>query len=224
MKKYLYPILTFTLALTLFAACEETKTESEYANWRQRNDLYIDSLKQIVGNNYVTNLEQVAAIPVGTLFAIPVVEAGTTLNQYYVYCKKIAPDKPFGERPFYTSQVTTYYHGTTIDGNVFDGNFNGYSATDRGTLTPDDADKAPTAYDTPGTFSVSTLISGWKSALQLMHAGERWMLYIPYQCAYGTQDQTDPVYDANGTQIGSRITVPAYSLLAFDVLLESIQE
>jgi FKBP-type peptidyl-prolyl cis-trans isomerase FklB len=224
MKQYLYPILTLLAALTLFASCEETKTESQYANWQQRNDVYIDSLRTLTGNNFVVTPEQALAVPTGTLFAISAVESNTTKNQYFVYCKKISDSNPSGTRPFYTSSVSTYYYGTLIDGSSFDGNFNGYSATDRGTLSPTDADKAPTAYDTPTTFTVGGVISGWKAALQLMRTGERWMLYIPYQCAYGSQDQTNPIYNSSGQQTGTTLSVPAYSVLAFDVVLDSLPD
>jgi FKBP-type peptidyl-prolyl cis-trans isomerase FklB len=215
MKPYLQPLLTLLTALTLFASCEETKTESRYDNWQQRNNLYIDSLRTLTGNSFVSTAAQAEAIPVGKLFAIPDVEANTTQNQYFVYAKKISPDNPAGTRPFYTSSVTVYYYGTFIDGTSFDGNFNGYSATDRTTLSATDADKAPTPYDNPVTFTVGNVISGWKAALQLMRTGERWMLYIPCQSAYGTDDYT--------AQSGGS-TIPGYSVLGFDVVLDSLPE
>lgn len=69
-----------------------------------------------------------------------------------------------GEKPKLNSQVTTHYHGTFIDGDVFD------SSVDRGQ---------------PATFPVSGVIKGWTEALQLMPVGSKWRLYVPYHLAYG---------------------------------------
>ena len=69
-----------------------------------------------------------------------------------------------GIRPTLDAQVEVHYHGTLIDGTVFD------SSVDRGT---------------PATFGVSRVIAGWTEALQLMSEGSKWELYIPYSLAYG---------------------------------------
>ena len=69
-----------------------------------------------------------------------------------------------GIRPTLDAQVEVHYHGTLIDGTVFD------SSVDRGT---------------PATFGVSQVIAGWTEALQLMSEGSKWELYIPYSLAYG---------------------------------------
>lgn len=69
-----------------------------------------------------------------------------------------------GEKPTLNSNVTTHYHGTTIDGNVFD------SSVQRGQ---------------PASFPVSGVIKGWTEALQLMSVGSKWKLFIPSELAYG---------------------------------------
>ena len=69
-----------------------------------------------------------------------------------------------GPKPSLTDKVETHYHGTLIDGTVFD------SSVDRGE---------------PISFPVNGVISGWTEALQLMPVGSKWKLYIPYQLAYG---------------------------------------
>jgi FKBP-type peptidyl-prolyl cis-trans isomerase FklB len=67
-------------------------------------------------------------------------------------------------KPTKENVVVTHYHGTLINGTVFD------SSVDRGK---------------PISFPVSGVIAGWTEALQLMPIGAKWKLFIPYQLAYG---------------------------------------
>lgn len=72
----------------------------------------------------------------------------------------IAPDK--------NDKVTVHYHGTTIDGVVFD------SSVDRGK---------------PATFGLNQVIPGWTEGLQLMTEGSKYTFYIPQGLAYGSRAQ-----------------------------------
>ncbi|UZE96295.1 FKBP-type peptidyl-prolyl cis-trans isomerase [Alkalimarinus alittae] len=71
-----------------------------------------------------------------------------------------------GEKPSQASTVRTHYHGTLINGEVFD------SSYDRGQ---------------PAEFPVGGVIAGWTEALQMMSVGSKWRLYVPYNLAYGEQ-------------------------------------
>ena len=71
-----------------------------------------------------------------------------------------------GEIPTATDKVKCHYHGTLINGAVFD------SSVERGQ---------------PATFPVNGVIQGWVEALQLMSAGSKWRLFIPSELAYGEQ-------------------------------------
>ena len=71
-----------------------------------------------------------------------------------------------GATPTASDNVKVHYHGTLIDGKVFD------SSVNRGE---------------PATFGVTQVISGWVEALQLMPVGSKWKLYIPSELAYGAQ-------------------------------------
>ncbi len=71
-----------------------------------------------------------------------------------------------GAKPGPNDKVTTHYHGTTIDGEVFD------SSVDRGQ---------------PASFPVGGVIAGWTEALQLMPVGSKWKLFIPSDLAYGAR-------------------------------------
>ena len=69
-----------------------------------------------------------------------------------------------GAKPVASDRVKVHYHGTLLDGTVFD------SSIERGT---------------PAEFGVTQVIAGWVEALQLMKEGDKWQLYIPYNLAYG---------------------------------------
>jgi FKBP-type peptidyl-prolyl cis-trans isomerase FklB len=69
-----------------------------------------------------------------------------------------------GELPSASDNVKCHYHGTLIDGTVFD------SSVQRGE---------------PAQFPVNGVIQGWQEALQLMPVGSKWKLFIPPHLAYG---------------------------------------
>ena len=69
-----------------------------------------------------------------------------------------------GPKPKSNQKVTVHYHGTLIDGTVFD------SSVERGR---------------PASFGVTQVIQGWVEGLQLMSKGSKYKFYIPYNLAYG---------------------------------------
>ncbi|RMA80002.1 FKBP-type peptidyl-prolyl cis-trans isomerase [Umboniibacter marinipuniceus] len=91
----------------------------------------------------------------GQRLEVTVTESGL---QYEVLTQGI------GEKPSAESTVSCHYHGTLIDGTVFD------SSVERGQ---------------PAEFPVSGVIAGWTEALQLMNVGSKYRLYVPSELAYG---------------------------------------
>lgn len=71
-----------------------------------------------------------------------------------------------GPKPQATDRVNVHYHGTLLNGKVFD------SSVERGQ---------------PITFGVQEVIKGWTEALQLMPVGSKWRIFIPSNLAYGEQ-------------------------------------
>lgn len=71
-----------------------------------------------------------------------------------------------GPKPTQADSVRTHYHGTLINGSVFD------SSYQRGE---------------PAEFPVGGVIAGWTEALQLMNVGSKWRLFVPHELAYGEQ-------------------------------------
>lgn len=84
-----------------------------------------------------------------------------------------------GKQPKDTDTVTTHYKGTLIDGREFDSSYK---------------------RDQPASFPVKGVIAGWTEALQLMHVGDKWQLFIPADLAYGATKRSELI-DANSTLI-----------------------
>ena len=77
-----------------------------------------------------------------------------------------------GEKPGLQSTVVTHYHGTLLDGTVFD------SSVDRGESAE---------------FGVNQVIPGWTEALQMMSVGDKWRIACPPKLAYGEQGAGDSI-------------------------------
>lgn len=77
-----------------------------------------------------------------------------------------------GAKPTAKDRVTVHYHGTLLDGTIFD------SSVQRGQ---------------PATFGVTQVIQGWVEGLQLMPLGAKYKFYIPYDLGYGDQAAGDDI-------------------------------
>jgi len=84
-----------------------------------------------------------------------------------------------GKQPQASDTVTTHYKGTLIDGREFDSSYK---------------------RDKPASFPVKGVIKGWTEALQLMHVGDKWQLYIPSELAYGATKRSELI-QANSTLV-----------------------
>src|SRR5690606_4517926 len=73
-----------------------------------------------------------------------------------------------GAKPTAEQTVEVHYHGTLVDGTVFD------SSVQRGETV---------------SFPVGGVIAGWVEALQLMAVGSKWKLFIPAELGYGNREQ-----------------------------------
>lgn len=88
---------------------------------------------------------------------------------------------------YYTSKVECYYKGTFIDGTVFD-------------------DKSFEA-GAPAELTVSEMVDGFATALQNMHPGDRWEIWIPQQMGYGSA----------GRSASGSVIIKPYTTLIFDL-------
>ena len=173
-------------------ACSEEEAEaSEWDNWQERNEAYFATLQDSL-RSHPNQWQRIKSYSLD-----PSTEGKAT---DYVYAKVIGQGSETAS-PAYTDSVRVVYQGRLIptatypEGNVFsstvEGNFSiATSATSR--------------------MLVSGLVEGLVTALQHMHRGDHWRIYIPHELGYDDQAQTT----SSGT-----VTVPAYSMLTFDVLL-----
>ena len=102
-----------------------------------------------------------------------------------VYYKVLASGPADGPQPTRRSVVTAHYTGRTINGRKFD--------SSRGGVAP--------------AFRLSDLIEGWIVAMQAMHVGDRWEIYVPAELGYGKYSQPG---------------IPGGSTLVFDIELLAI--
>ena len=185
MKKYILYLFAMTIGLVGLSSCsEEASEEEEYANWKERNEQFLaslvnDSLKQ-------QNWQRIK------LFSLDSTTEGAASD--YIYVKKITNGEGT-ETPIFTDSVRVVYQGRLLPsksypkGFVFDGTVYGeYSPV--------------TAYTK--RQAVSNTILGFATALQNMHKGDYWRVYIPSELGYGTSDYS---------------TIPGYSVLVFDLTL-----
>lgn len=102
-----------------------------------------------------------------------------------IYYKVIKSGDPKGPLPNRGSVVTVHYTGKTINGKTFDSSLGGVAPA----------------------FRLRDLIPGWIIALQQMHLGDRWEVYLPAEQAYGKMSQPG---------------IPEGSTLIFDIELLNI--
>lgn len=191
MKKnnWLFGILLLLFSVT-FTACEETKDEGEYADWRGKNIAYIDSIADVAKTNAdgkwkvfkAWNKPQDDSSIIG----------GNSNVQDYIYVH-VKEEGAGTVSPMYTDSVAASYRGKLINDYVFDETFVSNE------LNPETAGRA--------TLYVNGVVTGMATALQHMHAGDWWTVYMPYSLAYDSS--------AKGS-------IPAYSDLIFELYLAEI--
>lgn len=114
-----------------------------------------------------------------------VAEPGVKALDKGILYKVIKRGNQNSARPNRSSVVTVHYTGRTINGKTFDSSRGG----------------------TPVAMRLRDLIQGWIIALQQMHVGDRWEIYLPAEMGYGRLSQPG---------------IPGGSALIFDIELLAV--
>lgn len=191
----LYIIGIVFAAVSLTACSESSDEEEEFVNWQQTNTAYFDQIyssalakansgdaswKVLLGYQY----ESTAPISTYNNVVVEVLETGTGSG-----C------------PLYTDSVRLNLRGQLLPSTSYPSGFI-FLSTYNG-----DFNAATAATGVYAVAPNTRVTDGLSTALQRMHIGDRWRVYVPYQQGYGTTDQS------------STFTVPAYSTLIYDVRL-----
>ena len=167
LKYILLAVVLFPLMGIVSSCSEDNETASEFDNWQEKNDAYIDRLAASSMTKYLTYTKN------------PSVSGG--VNTDYVYVEVLESGNGT-ETALFTDTVRVAYRGHLIpspsysEGYVFD-------QTYLGTFD----------WKTAGTtkFCPSELRDGFATALQHMHVGDRWRIHFSYKLGYGTSDYSD---------------------------------
>lgn len=204
MRKYVWYLCCLFLSVFAFVACDENEaTFDKYESWQQRNKVYFEQVADTARRaiaaakaEYGDQWEQYCDWRMYQAYTKPV---ATKLTDSI--CVKVLEAGTGKGCPLYTDTVRVHYRGTlmptkdiingkdTVVQDVFDYSF----------VPPLDLNLA-----FPKLFGVSGTIVGFGTALQYMHCGDRWMIYIPEALGYGSTAQDK---------------IPAYSTIMFDVTL-----
>lgn len=178
--------MVLLLATAITSCSEDDNTIEEFPNWQEANIAYFNDVYAKATVNADGSWKKIKTwSKEDTIQGVPA--------DYIVV--KVLEEGTGSGCPMYTDSVRVHYRGRIIpstsyaDGFVFDQSYTG--------------DFNPQTC-TPTKFVVNGLIDGFATALQYMHIGDHWRVYMPYQLAYGESDHDN---------------IPAYSTLIFDIYL-----
>ena len=194
---YIKMAVAVVAVLLGLASCSETDdTVEEYPDWQNKNEAFFNS-------KYNAARQQVANGSTEWKIFKSYARDGSTSDSPtdYILVKVIRNGSGSG-CPLFTDTVRAHYRGqllasaTHVDkrdselGYVFDKSWS--------------SDEFDERISVPSKLAVGGMIDGFSTALQHMHIGDRWLVYIPYQLGYGTSGSTK---------------IPGYSTLVFDIAL-----
>lgn len=208
MNKILFILLSF-ISLASIVSCSETDdTDTEYDNWQSKNDAYFEQQYQRAVEGMTTNPEEWKLI---RCYSKDDETEGNHTDYIVVHVlsqresHEECTTPAYAESPFYSDSVRVHYRGNLMPSpsyETFSASFGSvgyqFDTSWYGSYNP--KTMIPVAYQ------VSGLLDGFATALLNMHVGDRWEVCIPYQLAYNTNSST---------------TIPAYSVLVFDITLHS---
>ena len=197
--RYFFFFMAFVGVINMTSCKESDDTEDDFENWQERNESYFNNIYSQAETAIKSGDDSWKIIRVYSKDPL----AAKAKTDFIVV--HVETEGAGTESPIFTDKAKVHYRGNLIpttnyaNGLQFDSSWTGeYNLK---TMIPSD-------------LSVSSVISGFSTALMNMHKGDRWMVYIPYTLGYGTI--VNERKDSYGTVI---MTIPAYSTLRFDLTL-----
>lgn len=184
----LFIICCLSCLSCLFFSCSKEETEAgEYDNWTQRNEVYFASLADSLNAN-PAQWQRILSYAQSDAIEHDIYK--------YIYVKKLE-EGTGTDSPASTDSVRVIYQGrlvpsaTFTEGYIFDSTVNG---------------KFSSKTSSTAKLLVSSTVEGFSTALQHMHRGDRWRVFIHSSLAYGDS------YNSSGT-------IPGHSVLIYDLQL-----
>lgn len=174
-----------------FSSCsEEDNTVDEFENWQSRNETYFSQVYSTAQSEIAKGSTHWKII---RSYAKP---NSVSVDEKEFIVVEVLNNGKGTESPLFTDTVSIHYQGCLIPTTTFTSGYK-FDSSWSGDYNPE----AMTPYNgTAGSFIV-----GFTTALQNMHAGDRWKVYIPSALGYGSSAQS---------------SIPAYSVLVFDLTLQ----
>jgi FKBP-type peptidyl-prolyl cis-trans isomerase FklB len=211
-------LLLMVVAPVMVACSENDATVEEFADWKQKNDTHWASLMATTKQKVAGGDTSWMILPAWSLENQTPYQSGSKLvyddTDYIIV--HVLNEGTGGETPLYTDTVNVHYQGRMIPSLTYTGGFI-FDSSWSGEYN------LKTMH--PSKFAVSTVIDGFATALMKMHAGDRWMVYMPYKLGYGESSPSSSSSSYGGITTTSQTassTVPSiqpYSDLIFDITL-----
>lgn len=186
------PFLLFAFLLLPASCSEETDEVEEFPNWEKTNTDYWNNL-------YATTTQRIAAgdssWKIIKKWSLP--DTLDAANTQYIIVHVLNEGTGAGS-PLYTDSVRVHYSGRLLPSTSYEKGYEFDSSYTAGAKAESSA---------PAQFLVSQLTDGFATAVQHMHIGDKWQVYVPSDLGYGST--------------GSGSVIPGYSVLVFDIQLVS---
>lgn len=183
-------------ALCMMSCAETDDSSKEFDNWQARNDSYFESIYQQAEDSIKAGSKHWLLLKTFSL------QGDKHTNYVVVNIKKQRTPheetREYGPTPYYTDTVRVHYRGNLMPS---DSHPQGYE------FDSSWAGEYNERLMTPQKFSLLGTVDGFSTAIQNMHVGDRWIVYIPYALGY--------------KDVSSNAKIPAYSTLVFDIALHS---
>lgn len=192
MRKYIYIIMCVIGTLGMASCSETDDSVNDFNNWQERNEAYFEQIYQKAADSIAAGNANWRIIK-----SLSKAQGNEGVHTDYIVVNVLkSSDKTAS--PEFSDTVRIHYRGNLMPSESYPETGYEFETTWYG--------KYDVTTMIPKKMAVSGLIDGFSTALQYMHPGDRWMIYLPHQRAYGKEASS---------------TIPAYSMLKYDLTLQS---